>query len=143
MGKRNIEIKVRLNRKEAELLNKHVKKSRLSREAYLRHLINGLVPQDAPPPDYYHFMRELHGVGNNLNQIAQKAHVLGVIDERRYDEEMRKFDQLVRDITKAVILPRAMDTKGSPRSLLRGEKEHPRSGEPFDACGKSDKRSAV
>lgn len=49
MGKRNIEIKVRLNRKEAELLNKHVKKSRLSREAYLRHLINGLVPQDAPP----------------------------------------------------------------------------------------------
>ena len=82
-------------------------------------------------------------IGGNLNQIAQKAHVLGVIDERRYDEEMRKFDQLVRDITKAVILPRAMDTKGSPRSLLRGEKEHPRSGEPFDACGKSGKRSAV
>ena len=49
MGKRNIEIKVRLNRKEAELLNKRVKKSRLSREAYLRHLINGLVPQDARP----------------------------------------------------------------------------------------------
>ena len=77
MGKRNIEIKVRLKRKEAELLNKHVKKSRLSREAYLRHLINGLVPQDAPPPAYFDFMRELHSIGNNLNQIAQKAHVLG------------------------------------------------------------------
>ena len=62
MGKRNIEIKVRLNRKEAELLNKRVKKSRLSREAYLRHLINGLVPQDAPPPAYFDFMRELHGI---------------------------------------------------------------------------------
>lgn len=109
MNNRNIEIKVRLNRKEAEALNKRVKKSRLSREAYLRHLINGLVPQDAPPPDYFDFMRELHGIGNNLNQIAQKAHVLGVIDERRYDEEMQKFDQLVRDITKAVILPRAME----------------------------------
>ena len=71
--------------------------------------ISGVVPQDAPPPDYFDFMRELHGVGNNLNQIAQKAHVLGVIDERRYDEEMRKFDQLVRDITKAVILPRPME----------------------------------
>ena len=70
---------------------------------------NGVVPQDAPPPDYYHFMRELHGVGNNLNQIAQKAHVLGVVDERRYDEEMKKFDRLVRDITKAVILPRPME----------------------------------
>ena len=109
MSKRNIEIKVRLDHKEAEMLNKRVKKSRLSREAYLRHLISGMVPQDAPPPAYFDFMRELHGVGNNLNQIAQKAHVLGVIDERRYDEEMRKFDQLVRDITKAVILPRPME----------------------------------
>ena len=109
MGKRNIEIKVRLNRKEAELLNKRVKKSRLSREAYLRHLINGLVPQDAPPPAYFDFMRELHGIGNNLNQIAQKAHVLGVMDERRYDEAMQRLDQLIRDITRAVILPKPME----------------------------------
>ena len=143
MRKRNCRVQVRLDNKEYQGFMKAVRKSGLSQEVYLRHLINGVVPQDAPPPDYYHFMQELHGVGNNLNQIAQKAHVLGVIDERRYDEEMRKFDQLVRDITKAVILPRAMDTKGSPRSLLRGEKEHPRSGEPFDACGKSGKRSAV
>lgn len=35
MTKRNIEIKVRLSRKEAENLNKQVKKCRLSREAYL------------------------------------------------------------------------------------------------------------
>lgn len=51
MNHRNIEIKVRLNRKEAEALNKKVKKSRISREAYLRHLINGVVPQDAPRPN--------------------------------------------------------------------------------------------
>ena len=108
MRKRNVHVQFWLDKKEAEAFNKKVKRG-LSQEVYLRHLINGVVPQDAPPPDYYHFMRELHGVGNNLNQIAQKAHVLGVIDERRYDEEMRKFDQLVRDITKAVILPRAME----------------------------------
>ena len=54
--KRNIEIKVRLNRKEADQLCKRVKRSRLSREAYLRHLINDMVPQDAPPPDYYAMM---------------------------------------------------------------------------------------
>ena len=66
----------RLNRKEAEALDKKVKKSGLSREAYLRHLINGVVPRDAPTPDYYAMMRELHQIGNNLNQIAQKAHML-------------------------------------------------------------------
>ena len=95
MNHRNIEIKVRLNRKEAEALNKKVKKSRISREAYLRHLINGVVPQDAPPPEYFDFMRELHRVGNNLNQIAQKAHVLNVIDAPRYDAAVRQFEKAI------------------------------------------------
>lgn len=90
MRKRNVHVQFWLDKKEAEALNKKVKRSGLSREVYLRHLINGLVPQDAPPPAYFDFMRELHGIGNNLNQIAQKAHVLGVIDERRYEEETRK-----------------------------------------------------
>lgn len=84
MTKRNIEIKVRLSRKEAENLNKQVKKCRLSREAYLRHLITGEVPREAPPPEYFAFMREMHYVGHNLNQIAQKAHVLNVVDAKRY-----------------------------------------------------------
>ena len=53
MIKRNVEIKVRLSRKEAEALNKRVKKSGISREAYIRHLIEGSVPREAPPPDYY------------------------------------------------------------------------------------------
>lgn len=109
MNNRNIEIKVRLNRKEADALNKRVKKSRLSREAYLRHLINGVVPQDAPPPAYFDFMRELHMVGNNLNQIAQKAHVLNVIDAPRYDTVAKRIENLIRDITRTVILPRPME----------------------------------
>lgn len=105
MRKRNIAILFRLNRKEAEALDKRVKKSGLSREAYLRQLINGLVPRNAPPPDYYSMMRELHQIGNNLNQIAQKAHVLNVIDVQRYDREVRKFRQAVEQITEEVVLP--------------------------------------
>ena len=104
MNSRNIEIKVRLNRKEAESLNKRVRKSRLSREAYLRHLINGNVPRDAPPPDYFAMMRELYRVGNNLNQIAQKAHTLNVLDAQRYDASVREFESAVKKITEAVVL---------------------------------------
>lgn len=92
MRKRNVAILFRLNRKEAEALDKKVKKSGLSREAYLRHLISGMVPRDAPPPDYYSMMRELHRIGNNLNQIAQKAHILNVLDVQRYDRDMRMFE---------------------------------------------------
>ncbi len=71
MRKRNVHIQFWLDKKEAETFAKKVKRSGLSREAYLRHLVNGVVPNDAPPPDYYAMMRELHGIGNNLNQIAR------------------------------------------------------------------------
>ena len=108
MRKRNVAILFRLNRKEAEALDKKVKKSGLSREAYLRHLISGVVPRDAPPPDYYSMMRELHRIGNNLNQIEQKAHTLNVIDVQRYDRDMRLFENTVKKITEAVILPEPM-----------------------------------
>lgn len=108
MDKRTVEIKVRLNRKEAESLNKRVKKSRLSRECYLRHLIGGSVPREAPPPDYFSMMRELYHIGNNLNQVAQKAHVLNVIDVQRYDAAVREFETAVRKITEAVVLPQPM-----------------------------------
>lgn len=144
MIKRNVEIKVRLSRKEAETLNKRVKKSGISREAYIRHLIEGSVPREAPPPDYYAMMREIYAIGKNFNQIAQKAHVLNVMDAQRYDAEVRKLEAAIKTITEAVVLPAPMEeTRGAPRSQLRGEKEHPRSGEPFAACGGSDKRSAV
>ncbi len=106
MRNRNVHIQFWLNKKEAQALDKLVKKSGLSREAYLRHLINGVVPQDAPPPDYFSMMKELHAIGNNLNQIAQKAHVLNVMDVQLYDENMHLFKEAVRTITNAVLLPR-------------------------------------
>ena len=95
----------RLNRKEAEALDKKVKKSGLSREAYLRHLIKGVVPRDAPTPDYYAMMRELHQIGNNLNQIAQKAHMFHAMDVQKYDTNMRLLEDAIKRITEAVILP--------------------------------------
>ena len=77
MRKRNVHVQFWLDKKEAEAFNKKVKRSGLSREAYLRHLVNGLVPQDAPPPAYYDFMRELHRIGGNLNQIARYLNEYG------------------------------------------------------------------
>ena len=107
--KRNIEIKVRLNRKEADNLFKRVKRSRLSREAYLRHLINDKIPQEAQPPDYYSMMQQLYRIGTNLNQIAQKAHTLNVIDVQRYDAAVHKFEEAVQQITEAVVCPRPVN----------------------------------
>lgn len=105
MRNRDIPFLFRLNREEADAFRERVKRSGLSQEAYVRQSISGKTPKDAPPPDYYSMMRELHKIGNNLNQIAQKAHVLNVIDVQRYDNDMRKFEGVVRLFTEAVILP--------------------------------------
>lgn len=144
MSQRKIEIKVRLNRKEAEALNQRVRKSRLSREAYLRHLIDGTVPREAPPPDYYAMMRELYRIGNSLNQVAQKAHTLNVVDVQRYDAGVRQLEAAIKKITEAVILPQPMEQTGAPhsRGTLRGG-DPLRNDESFNACSESGKRSVV
>ena len=51
MRKRNIRHQFWLDEKEAEHFERFVKRSGLSRENYLRQLINGLIPTDAPPTD--------------------------------------------------------------------------------------------
>ena len=98
MRKRNVHIQFWLDRKEAEHLQKLVKRSGLGRETYLRQLIRGVVPRDA-------MMRELYRIGNNLDQIAAKAHTLQVMDVQRYDEAVKEFRDAVRTITEAVVLP--------------------------------------
>ena len=108
MRKRNVHIQFWLDKKEAETLRKRVKRSGLSSAAYVPHLINGVVPQDAPPPDYYTMMQQLYRIGNNLNQIAQKAHTLNVIDVQRYDTAVSQFEAAVKEITAAVLQPRPM-----------------------------------
>ena len=90
MRKRNVHIQFWLDKKEAEAFQKKVKKSGLSREAYLRHLVNGLEPQDAPPPDYYAMMRELHGIGNNLNQLTVLAN-MGKVQFANLDTAAQEF----------------------------------------------------
>ena len=47
-------------------------------------------------------MRQLYYCGNNLNQIAKKAHSLNVIDTQRYEETVKLFTKTVIEISKAV-----------------------------------------
>jgi len=105
MRQRRILIQFLLNQKEADRFNDLVRRSGLTRASYLRHLIGGLVPSNKPPPDYYAMMRELHSIGNNLNQVARHAHATGIVDAARYDRNIIKLDEAIKHITEAVILP--------------------------------------
>ena len=109
MQRRTIRIEFRLDETEFATLDRRVKKSGLSRENYLRHLIRNLVPTDRPPPEYFHMMRTLNGIGNNLNQVAQKAHILNVIDVKRYEDNVAALDRAIVEITNAVMFPRRVE----------------------------------
>ena len=109
MRKRNIQIITRLSNEENAHLKNRVKKSGMSQEAYVRHLISGLVLTDVPPPDYFAMMKQLYYIGVNLNQLSQKAHVLNVIDTKQYDDNVAMLNKAVVTITNAVILPRKIE----------------------------------
>ena len=105
MRTRSNRIFLRLNDAELEKLNTAVRKSGLSREVYLRKLIDGIQPKELPPPDFRPMMRQLYYCGNNLNQIARKAHALNVIDVQKYDEAVKLFRDIVADLNRTVLEP--------------------------------------
>lgn len=105
---RNRTVLLRLTDDELTHLHLLVGKSGLSQEAYLRSLVDGLRPRDKPPPDYFAMMRELHAIGNNMNQIAAKMHSRGVMDAERYDVETRKLAAALAKITATVSSPERM-----------------------------------
>ena len=103
MRKRNNLIQIWLSDDELGKLSTQAAKCGLSRAAFLGQLICGFQPKELPPPDFYPMMRQLYYCGNNLNQIARKAHALGVIDAEKYDEAMKLFRESVMNINCAIV----------------------------------------
>ncbi|MCL2819544.1 MAG: plasmid mobilization relaxosome protein MobC [Oscillospiraceae bacterium] len=88
-----------------------------SRESYIRTLMDGYIPRPMPPLDYHAMMREFHAIGNNLNQIAQKAHALKVIDSKRYDSAVLQFIKALTNIEEYMLLPEKMKhINGNPNT---------------------------
>ena len=99
---RDKRIKVRLNEKEKALLDRKVKQSGLSREAYMRQLIALAATHEQPHPDYKLYTEQLHQIGIELNHVAHKYHVLGVIDVQRYDNACQNLYQTIDAIMNEV-----------------------------------------
>lgn len=93
--KRPNAIKVRFNNEELSRLNHQVQVSGMSREAYVRSLVNGYIPRGKPTHDYLDMIIELRRIGNNLNQIAMIANKTNSIDILRYKKEVTELKESV------------------------------------------------
>ena len=105
MLKHSIQINFRVNAEEQELLKIKAAKCKLSVAKYLRFLIRGYVPKEQPSVEYKTLIRELHAIGNSMNQIAARANTTGFFLKDQYAENVQKLNAAVLDIQKAITLP--------------------------------------
>ena len=111
MRERNNRIMLRLSDTEYESLIKSSEKVGVPREVYLRMLIMGTAPKEKPTADFYSMMKELNAIGNSLNQIAKVANSKGFINVKAYEENARKLNKFITEISKAVFVPERRDDK--------------------------------
>jgi len=108
---RNIRFQCWLSESEYCYLKKLAEKSGLSCGVYMRSLLYGFIPTDLPPPNYHAMMNELRAIANIMNQIAQRAHIRGMIDSKKYDEGLEVLKQAIIEIVTAVNKPRKIERK--------------------------------
>ena len=96
---------VRLTDHEYERLERKARDCNLSMSSYVRQIINGYHPKEAPSMDFYHMMRELKQIVNNLNQLAYVANNTGLIDEDEYHALAALVRRKIRQIEKEVLDP--------------------------------------
>ena len=101
MRKRNNSINVRLNDTELEKLNKKVETSGLSRESFIRNVLNGAEIHPAPTVDFFNLIREIRRVGNNINQLVHYANGNGFVESKKLPEHLNELDGIEKELWKS------------------------------------------
>lgn len=111
MRARNNRMMLRLSDNECQTLKQSSEKVGVPREVYLRMLIMGTQPKEKPSADFYGVMKELNAIGNSINQIAKVANSKGFINVKAYEENVRRLNEFIVEISKSVFTPERRDDK--------------------------------
>ena len=118
-------IAFRVTEKEKAEIYRLSTKCGLSQSEYSRQRALGYEPRAVLPDAFFIFCEKLDK-----------------LTEAPFSKEVNKAAlKLIRDMDAVLISPGKEDVSGPPRNRrFCGEKEHPRIGEAFDACGKSERK---
>lgn len=100
MRKRNCRVVVYFSKDELDALTKKIRKSRLSREGFIRAALADKEVKDGPTADVPVLIQEVRRVGSNLNQIMKRANAIGLLDVpqlRRELADLRTVEKLIVD----------------------------------------------
>lgn len=100
---RNSRVEVRLDDKEMDAFRANVEKTNLTQSAYLRTLINGCVPVEAPPAEYNKLILQLRYIGANINRILQRLESFGNADTAQLSAALHSLDECEEQIVGAFL----------------------------------------
>lgn len=94
--KRTYMFSFKMNPREHISLKSKAKEAGVSRSKYLRQCIAGSIVKERLTPELNNYIRQLSGMGNNLNQIARKANIEGYSHIRsEYLDIAEKIDHVI------------------------------------------------
>ena len=111
MKRRTVKKQFWFSRDEAQDLQKKAKKTCLTEAALVRLLVRGYEPKERPDERFYDVMRQLSSIGNNINQLAAKAHTLGFIDVPMLKNEAERWHKFQADVERQFLRPETSEMK--------------------------------
>ncbi len=93
MRKRNHRVQFMLNDIEYLKLKRYAAKSGLKIAGYLRLLVNGYVPKELPPLDYYKIMNQLYRIAGQIDQMKYSCN--DPLKEKEYHLQSEAFKQMI------------------------------------------------
>ena len=77
----------------------------MNQSTLIRMLLKGYRPKEKPDDRFYTVMRELHAIGNNINQLAAKANNTGFVDAPMLEAERQRWSSFILDIERQFLYP--------------------------------------
>lgn len=111
MKRRTVKKQFWFSRDEAQDLQKKAKKTCLTEAALVRLLVRGYEPKERPDERFYDTMRNLSAIGNNINQLAAKAHTLGFVDVPMLKNEAERWHKFQADVERQFLRPEKSEMK--------------------------------
>ena len=104
MNRRLKIVSVKFNENELKRVDEMAFKTCRMRSTYIREVALGYTPQEKPSADFDEVIRQLRYLNNNMNQLTAKAHSLGFIDEKKYDNQVRQINSLIIEMKRKYLL---------------------------------------
>lgn len=102
---RTIRKEIRLTPEEAADLKRKAAAVGVNQSKLLRMLLKGYRPKEKPDEEFYAALRELHSIGNNMNQLAAKANAQGWVDAPMFEAERQRWSRFILDIEQQFLRP--------------------------------------